>query len=178
MKIHLFLVRHCKPSIDNYSGFPGPSLGKYGNIQAQKIVDKLSRIRVQHIYSSDYKRVTETAYPLTELFHGIKVETYAELRGREKDSETIESHVKRVVGWLQNNLSNILNENTVIFAHCGTLNIVQFYLNRIYDLEMPFIDYQFNHTPFGGIWELVFENGSLLTKKLIFDGKIDTNELK
>lgn len=126
----LYLVRHGQPELNEYSGFPGPKLGFAGHQQAQEICNILKTKHIKQVLSSDYTRVIETLRPLLKGFPSIKHTEIVELRERENDVESHDSLVDRVQDWFKNNLVSIMQQDTAIFGHCGSINMILFYLDR------------------------------------------------
>jgi broad specificity phosphatase PhoE len=162
----LYLVRHAEPELAEYAGFPGPSLGDLGKKQALLIADFLKTKPIQKILTSDYIRVLETLEPYQTLTN-IPCQELSVLRERENEIETHEALVSRVQNWFELFLSNN-KDNTVIFSHCGPINMILFYL----DYERKILQYPFecNYlclTPKAGIWELNISNQALANGKLI-----------
>lgn len=171
MAITLNLIRHGKPSLDSYSGFPGPGLGPEGKSQAEKILSNLQGRNIRKFYSSDYNRVLETGFLLKRHFINADFVVAEEIRGREKETENLQSHIQRVCRWMGENAQIFMTNNTAILSHCGTINIIQYYLECNFDFSVPFIDDFSRHTPFAGIWELTINNSKLADRRLIFNGK-------
>jgi 2,3-bisphosphoglycerate-dependent phosphoglycerate mutase len=159
--MNLYLVRHAKPEIKTYKGFPGPSLGKEGKIQAKVIAAYLKKKGIQQVYTSDYIRVKETLKPFRKLFPEIKIEEVKSLRERENEVESHDSLVHRVHTWFDLNKEEFLQSNTAIFSHCGPINMILMYLDpnkTIFDY--PYEDTWGCHTPLGQIWDIKFKEGS------------------
>ena len=170
-----YLIRHAHPETLGYFGFPGPSLGAYGRKQAQAISVYLKAQEINHVYLSDYRRVSETVNALRAIVPNIPYDYAPALRAREKRSERLASHVNRVRKWLDDKRSDLESDHVAIFAHCGTLNILQFYLeNSTKQGWIPFEDELDRHTPIAGIWEVRFSNDTIHDRRLVFDGAIES----
>jgi len=153
----LYLIRHAKPAIKEYKGFPGPSLGEEGKLQAQAIREYLNDKGIQQVYASDYTRVKETMAPFLNSFPNLPLNEYIALREREKEVERHVSLVKRVHSWFDLNKKEILKQNTAIFSHCGPINMILTYLDPQKTIfEYPHQDVWGCHTPLGQIWEIEF----------------------
>lgn len=167
----LYLIRHGKPEIDTYAGFPGPKLGMIGKQQAALICTILKYRNVKRILSSDYIRVIETLEPLLIDVPDIHYSSAIELRERENEFETHESLVVRVQSWFESNIQSITQNDTAIFSHCGPINMILYSL----DPEKNLIKYSFEDqfkclTPIAGIWELEFDGDHFTRGELIFVG--------
>ncbi len=153
----LYLIRHAKPEVSEYKGFPGPSLGEEGREQAKAIANYLKDKKITQILASDYTRAKETMVPFLSTHPHLEVKEYIALREREKEIEPHISLVNRVHGWFQANEAMIIQENTAIFSHCGPINMILSYLDpqkTIFDY--PHQDIWGCHTPLGKIWEIDF----------------------
>ena len=160
----LYLIRHAKPEINEYKGFPGPSLGEEGKDQARSIADYLKDKNIHQVLASDYTRVKETMEPFLLLHPHLNVIEYIALREREKEVESHISLVKRVHEWFSVHQDMIIQENTAIFSHCGPINMILTYLDPNKTIfEYPYRDVWGCHTPLGQIWEI-----ELLKKKYVF----------
>jgi len=169
----LYLVRHGQPEISEYSGFPGPKLGQKGIQQAHKIAEILSKKGITKVLGSDYTRVIETVQPFLTKNKQLAYLQIIELREREKEFETHESLVCRVQNWFRDYQMNLRNENSAIFGHCGSLNMILHYLDTKLDkMVYPYKDQYHCLTPIGGIWELEFENNKLINGSLICNGEV------
>jgi 2,3-bisphosphoglycerate-dependent phosphoglycerate mutase len=156
--MNLYLVRHAEPEIKTYKGFPGPSLGKKGQIQAEAIAAYLKKKNIQQVYTSDYARVKETLKPFQDLFPQMKIKEVKALRERENELESHDSLVHRVHTWFDFNKAELLQSNTAIFSHCGPINMILMYLDpdkMIFDY--PYEDTWGCHTPLGQLWDIKFE---------------------
>jgi broad specificity phosphatase PhoE len=169
----LYLIRHGQPELSEYSGFPGPKLGAKGQQQALEICNILKTKNIQSILSSDYARVTETTLPILNAIPGVCYSEIVELRERENDIESHESLVQRVQSWFTASLKNVTQQNTAIFGHCGSINMILFHLDpNLKKMSYPFEDKYKCLTPIGGIWELTFENNEFRGGQLIFNGQL------
>ncbi len=162
----LYLVRHAKPAVNEYKGFPGPSLGEEGKRQAQSIAQYLSDKGVEQVFMSDYTRVQETFAPFQSLNPKLIPSIQLALREREKEVESHESLVERVQEWYKEQQTVILSKNTAIFSHCGPINMILEHL----DPHKNLFDYPYTcpygcHTPLAGIWELTLDQD-------LIDGKL------
>lgn len=169
----LYLIRHGQPELLEYSGFPGPKLGALGQAQSEVIRNVLELKNIQKVLSSDYTRVIETARPFLRRNEKLEYAEVVELRERENEIESHESLVSRVQGWFAENLELIKQQDTAIFGHCGSINMILFYL----DPDLTLMDYPFEDkykclTPLGGIWELHIEDKELIEGQLIYDGRV------
>lgn len=170
----LYLVRHAEPEIAYYSGFPGPDLGATGKEQAIRIGNFLKKKNISQILTSDYIRVLQTVEPYANLTQQ-KIEKVITLRECEKEIETHEALEERVQNWFQTFLQS-QNKNTVIFSHCGPINMILFYL----DLNRKILTYPYECkylclTPKAGIWELIIENKKLISGNLITECYYNTS---
>lgn len=162
----LYLVRHAEPKIANYSGFPGTDLGAVGKEQAIRIGNFLKKKSISQILASDYTRVLQTVEPYIN-FTQQKIEKIIALRECEKETETHEELVERVQDWFKVFLQN-QNQNTVIFSHCGPINMILFYLDP--HRKILTYPYECNYlclTPKAGVWELIVEGKKLISGNLI-----------
>jgi len=172
----LYLIRHGQPNIKEYSGFPGPELSSIGKQQAQNICKILKTKNISTIYFSDYIRVIETTEPLILAMPKTQCIKIVELREREKEIESHESLVNRVQYWFENNIQNITKQNTAIFGHCGSINMILFNLDpNLKIMNYPYEDQYKCLTPIGGIWELNFEKNIFLGGELIYRGNISND---
>ena len=151
----LYLIRHAKPALNEYKGFPGPSLGSIGQEQAAQIASYLSDKGIEQVFSSDYTRVLETYAPFGERHPQLQPQFYSALREREKEVEPHESLLQRVHTWYLAQEPLILSKTTAIFSHCGPINMILEYL----DPDKQFLDYPYTcpfgcHTPLAGVWVL------------------------
>jgi 2,3-bisphosphoglycerate-dependent phosphoglycerate mutase len=165
----LYLIRHATPSVAEYSGFPGPALGKKGKQEAQRVCTFLENKAITQVFSSDYLRVQQTLAPFRTLFPSLHYTEAEALREREKESESHESLVKRVHTWFKNYQRQILSENTAIFGHCGSLNMILEYIDPKKEvLDYPHEDKYGCLTPLSGIWVLEFALSGHLRKGKLF----------
>lgn len=163
----LYLIRHANPNVDEYAGFPGPELGALGKKQAERIAVFLKSKNIQKVFSSDYTRVLQTLSPFQKENPSIKVEMALALRERENKTETHNSLVRRVENWLIEILPQ-LNSATVIFSHCGPINMILDYLDRGQKLmDYPFCCQYLCLTHKGGIWDLDIEDNKLISGELL-----------
>lgn len=163
----LYLIRHAKPAISEYKGFPGPSLGEEGEEQARIIADYLKDKNIQQILASDYTRVKETMQPFLLLHPHLNVNEHIALREREKEVESHSSLVNRVHDWFRVNQDMILQKNTAIFSHCGPINMILSYLDPEKTIfKYPHEDVWGCHTPLGKIWEMEWKD-TFVTGNLI-----------
>jgi len=65
---NIYLVRHAEKQLD---GTRDPSLTAVGKLRADNIAKQLSNTNISSIYSTNYKRTKQTAFPLAEL---LKIE--------------------------------------------------------------------------------------------------------
>jgi len=163
----LYLIRHGMPDVSEYSGFPGPNLGPLGRRQSNAICEFLRDKDVRTVLASDYTRVIQTAKPFVESKPEVKYAEIAELRERENDIESHESLVIRVQEWFASNLEALTQQNTALFGHCGSINMILLYLDGEQKLmNYPYEDQYKCLTPIGGIWELNFQNGLFIGGEL------------
>lgn len=151
----LYLVRHAKPAVSEYKGFPGPSLGEEGKQQAQSIAQYLSDKGIEQVFMSDYTRVQETFAPFHAMLPNLQPSIHLALREREKEVESHESLVERVHEWYRQHEAVILSKPTAIFSHCGPINMLLEYL----DPQKELLNYPYTcpygcHTPLGAVWEM------------------------
>ncbi|MFK7797423.1 MAG: phosphoglycerate mutase family protein [Aureispira sp.] len=163
----LYLIRHAKPAISEYKGFPGPSLGEEGQEQASMIAEYLKDKNIRQVLASDYKRVKETMKPFLLLHPHLNVKEHIALREREKEAESHDSLVNRVQDWFRVNQDMILQQNTAIFSHCGPINMILDYLDPEKTIfKYPHEDVWGCHTPLGKIWAMewtdTFVTGNLI----------------
>ena len=146
-------------------------------MQAQTAAALLASFPLRRAYVSDYRRTWETVEPLRACLPELEVLSTPALRGREKEDEALESHVERVRGWLDDHRATISAELCAVVSHCGTLNILQFYLEHGHPPgTRPFVDEQWRHTPLGGVWEIAVDRGAI-ERRSIFDGRISATGL-
>ena len=162
----LYLVRHATPNCKEYEGFPGPPLGEAGRKEAKRIALFLGEKPIEKIYTSDYIRVLETLNPYRINHQEVPTEIIIPLRERENKMETHESLVQRVHQWFES-ISPSLKGQTIIFSHCGPINMILEYLDKhktilTYPYECPYLCL----TPKGGIWQLEIEKGQLKNGEL------------
>ena len=67
----IFLVRHA----EKLDSSKDPELSEAGMQRAQDLATLLRSAKIEHIFSSDYKRTRHTAAPTAKLFH-VKTELY------------------------------------------------------------------------------------------------------
>ena len=70
----IFLVRHAEKAED-IAGDRNPSLNEAGLLRAEHLAEMLSTADIKLIYSTDFKRTTETGLPLANLL-GITIKKY------------------------------------------------------------------------------------------------------
>ncbi len=172
--MRLLLVRHAEPEDMLYHNLPpGPGLGPKGVQQAQAIAKYLHPLPINRIYSSDYKRTIETAAPFQETV-GTKApfSIIEAIREREPSMESHESLQERVTNWFSDELTHLEANPSVIFSHCGPINMILEYL----DPEKRILSYPYQCpygclTPLGAIWNLEIECQRLVNGKLIVPWK-------
>lgn len=72
----VYLVRHAEATLPPYADDPpDPHLGEPGRARANALADLLVAERIDHLFSTDYRRTQETAAPLAERL-GLQVEPY------------------------------------------------------------------------------------------------------
>lgn len=171
--MNLYLIRHGQPELAEYAGFPGPKLGTLGQMQAEEIGRILKSKKIKQVHTSDYSRTIETAKPFLKNCSSIDYSEVIKLREREKEIESHESLVVRVQSWFAENIDTITNQDTAIFGHCGSINMILIYLDSDLTLmKYPYVDNYKCLTPLGGIWQLNFEKDKFIGGKLIYDGEI------
>ena len=114
---------------------------------------KTKKIESILIYTSDYTRALETANCFTNKVPQIKFAKIIELRERNKIEENHHKFDIRVRNWFTKNLSILTKENSAVYAHCDTINIILSCLDsqRI-KMLYPFLDKYHCLTP--SWWDL------------------------
>jgi len=96
---YIFLVRHAEKQSD---GTRDPSLTKAGQQRAKNLIQILSGKNIKRIYSTRYKRTTQTAKPLADEI-GINIEIY--------DPDKLSQFAKNIMS---------RDENILVVGHSNT----------------------------------------------------------
>jgi broad specificity phosphatase PhoE len=96
----LFLIRHADAASDDSNDMSDTdelSLSQTGHEQSQALMERLSKISIDAIYSSPFKRCLQTAEPVAQLF-GLVPHIIADIReihhGRVSPAPELESHIQ------------------------------------------------------------------------------------
>ena len=96
----IYLVRHAEKADD---GTSDPSLTMQGKKRAQQLAELLHDKNISQIYSSDYKRTRETAFPISR---NTKI--------------AIRSYDPRSLSVIANQLSEIEGQNVLVVGHSNS----------------------------------------------------------
>jgi 2,3-bisphosphoglycerate-dependent phosphoglycerate mutase len=91
----LYLLRHAESNPSSDEPEPDWPLSETGAKQAQALVDRLARCRVDAIYSSPYRRAVATVQPLA-ADRDLSIRTDDRLRERELTDQWLDDHLQAV----------------------------------------------------------------------------------
>ena len=154
----VYLTRHAEKL--HLEGNRDPDLSELGLARAQRIADMFAKIKVDHLFSTNYKRTQQTLMPLSKA-KSLAITPYDPRKG--------EDFIKQIK-------TNYCQQTLLIAGHSNTVPDMLQALGVKFDVKIG--DYSFKHQPgivlseaeFGQLFAVSFKNNTAVIEVLNSNG--------
>ncbi|WP_299009600.1 phosphoglycerate mutase family protein [uncultured Shewanella sp.] len=154
----IYLTRHAEKL--HLKGERDPDLSEQGKARAQRIAAMFAKIKVDHLFSTDYKRTQQTLMPLSRV-KNLVITSYDPRQG--------DDFIKQIK-------TNYCQQSVLIAGHSNTVPNMLQALGITFEVKLG--DYSFKHQPsivlseaeFGQLFVVSFHNNKAEVQVLSTNG--------